>query len=180
MKKMQKIYENYQKDKLKKELNYSVQSEIDYLNAAIDFFTIFPEDFSKEYNILIFRENELDYLKQRRKALLSANSFNQDFFDKTAFLRKNFPMSFVKHSLYCDYKIGAVFLSDEEKEVFKLLHYKGRHDTFNKFYVSMILYSENIKNNLGLNGDFWDLPQEIFNYELQNNEGYFHDFVRIL
>lgn len=177
MDQLRNIITKYQEAAYIRQDSPDFKNELNYINSAIEFFKYFPADLYSEGSILSFKEDEIEYLAKRKELLVSAGGFSDSFFQQALGLFQKYPLSYVKHSLLCDF----IFF-ETNKMAFPLGFLKtvvvdSKFENFNCYDVANFLFRLNQKEQLGLIGYFWNLDQECVHSQFENRDGYFDGYI---
>ena len=174
--------EKYQRNKIKKENEYSFENEKNYLESAIDFLELCPMDIGNRNNIQPYEEDEINFLRTRLGYLLNEGNINKKFFEKNRDINFRYPISYIKHSLFCDYEFCNKEFNEAERELYKHLYKFGKSSFggnagFDRYVVSSYLHYLNDKKRLGLKGKFWEMDMKMVLYQQEKSVGYFRGYV---
>lgn len=180
MEQLLNIQTKYLEAGYKRDADITYNNELKYVEAAINYLRVFPDDRGGNSSVLLFKEDEIEYLLRRRELLLFYGELSADFLQLAASLFYEFPLSYCKHSFFVDF-----LTSEKIGEAYRLIFLKpalsfSRFKHFECYAVALFLYHLNKDKDLSLHGIFWNLEEEIVASESENRIGYFEGYKPML
>ena len=174
------IQTKYQAAGYIRDADITYNNELKYVEAAIEYLRVFPNDRGGDSSVLLFKENEIEYLLRRRELILFYGELSADFLQLAASLFYDFPLSYCKHSLFVDFLTSEKIGEDYRLSFLKPVLSSSRFKCFESYDVALFLYRLNRDKSLSLHGIFWNLEEELVASESENRVGYFDGFKPML